>query len=353
MALPGSDQTLAQELKRLRTETWPDLRVTQQQLSVAMGISVPLVSSWENAKALPPVERLADYATFFATRRPAVNDDGSYRLAKLRELSTAEDADRSEILDRLNTLRSATLGSNGPTSTLGTGSWYFPDGGTVTIVCAELPSEMQSISYANPSSPDYVELYRYADLDSLFELHGHIRAVNPECQVYFRTASALSPDDYATHLVLLGGVDWNEVTRDLTSRANLPARQTARDTDSIGGFEVVEKGKPRLLSPVVGPGEQLLEDVAQYYRGPNPYKTQLTVTICNGMFGRGTLGAVRALTDANFRSQNESYIARRFATSRSYMIVMSVLIVNGKTVTPDWTNPVSRLYEWDEGAGER
>src|SRR2546421_4664027 len=87
-----------------------------------------------------------------------------------------------------------------------TGIWYFPDQRPVTIVCARLPKRLRDqMPYADPRDPDYVRSYTYADLDSLIELYGHVRAVNPDSQVGIRTADALESDDHTSHLVLLGG----------------------------------------------------------------------------------------------------------------------------------------------------
>jgi hypothetical protein len=83
------------------------------------------------------------------------------------------------------------------------------------------------------------------------------------------------------------------------------------------------------------------------YRGPSPYNIKRTVTLCNGMFGRGTYGAVRALTDLRFRDRNEGYLAGRFS-SKEFGVLSRVLIVNGEALTPDWTQPQNRLFEWPE-----
>lgn len=65
---------LAQRLRELRERHWPDVRLTQAQLAKALGNVAPAtISSWESPAApkLPPAERLAAYARFFATRRSA------------------------------------------------------------------------------------------------------------------------------------------------------------------------------------------------------------------------------------------------------------------------------------------
>ena len=64
------------------------------------------------------------------------------------------------------------------------------------------------------------------------------------------------------------------------------------------------------------------------------------------MYGRGTYGAVRALTDARFRDRNAEYVEERFGDSDSYCILTRVPIVNGATLTPDWTIDYYKLFEW-------
>lgn len=57
---------------------------------------------------------------------------------------------------------------------LSAGPWRFQDTQRVTIVCAQIPEGLGSalLNY----EPDSSELASFADLDRLFELHGHIRA---------------------------------------------------------------------------------------------------------------------------------------------------------------------------------
>jgi hypothetical protein len=200
--------------------------------------------------------------------------------------------------------------------------------------------------------PDFVEMYRYADLDALVELHGHLRSVNPDSRVNIRAPSDLVRDDYTDHLVVLGGVDWNTLTQDVLYRLDLPVRQSVRETDaSMGCFEVGDGDQLRQFSPVVRTGSRgpiLMEDVAHFYRGPNPFNRKRTVTICNAMYGRGVFGVVRALTDAKFRDRNAEYIAGRLAGRDQFSILSQISVVNGTVVTPDWTVSTNRLHEWPE-----
>jgi hypothetical protein len=63
------------------------------------------------------------------------------------------------------------------------------------------------------------------------------------------------------------------------------------------------------------------------------------------MYGRGTYGAVRSLTDAKFRDRNEEYVRKTFPDSSAFSILMRVRInPNGDVVTPDWTLAEDRLH---------
>jgi hypothetical protein len=55
---------------------------------------------------------------------------------------------------------------------------------------------------------------------------------------------------------------------------------------------------------------------------------------------------VRALTDERFRDRNREYIQAQFADSEAFCILTSVTVENSVTLTPDWTLPEIRLFEW-------
>jgi hypothetical protein len=64
------------------------------------------------------------------------------------------------------------------------------------------------------------------------------------------------------------------------------------------------------------------------------------------MYGRGSSGVVRALTDGRFRDRNRDYIQTRFASSEAFCILTRLTVENTVTLTPDWTLPETRLFEW-------
>jgi transcriptional regulator with XRE-family HTH domain len=350
---------LARRLRTLREEQFAGRKITQQQLARALGgVSVPLISSWESQASprIPPLARLDAYALLFATERSFETAPGGYPAAV--SLSEDEQATMNELKRELRQLRSAALRAStaepepGESEvSLSMGPWYLPEGKVITIVCARLPDHMiKTIPYTDVDDPDYIEFLTYSELDSLFELHGHIRAANPAKDVYLRVSGHLAPDDYTSHLALLGGVDWNEMTQTTLERLQLPVRQVADwTTEGAQYFEVDDKGVSSQYRPVLeksGDKEILLEDVALFVCAVSPFNRKRKVTICNGMYGRGTLGVVRALTDASFRDRNAEYLASRFGDSECYCILSRVPVVHGRTLTPDWSLGEHTLFEW-------
>ncbi|SDG06729.1 Transcriptional regulator, contains XRE-family HTH domain [Lentzea fradiae] len=343
---------LARRLRSLRKQGMRGKRITQEQLAEAFGVSVPLISSWERSAdpTLPPPHRLEAYATFFATGRSV--ERRPFRL--LTQLGDEEQTAKDSLLSELNDLRNRALDEAGADNRHSSRDdlWRFPLNEDVTIVCSELPERvLQDRPSTDPEDPDFVALYRYSDLDSLLELHGHIRATNPDNDVYVRPGSlSLEAVAYTSHLVLLGGVDWNQVTAEMLHRIDLPIRQQERPDDSdVGGFQVVEDGALKTFRPLLrtSEGRQVLEeDIAHFYRSRNPFNLERTVTICNGIFSRGVLGAVLALTDRRFRGRNTTHALDRFAGKQSFSILSRVPVVQGSVVTPDWTNPHNILHEW-------
>lgn len=358
-------QVLARRLRHLREQHWPGTKVTQSQLAAALGgdgkrsVSVPLISSWESqvSPTVPPAARIEDIALFFATRRSFDGQVG--RLLSPDEMTTQEKAAQEDLAQELIRLRGEATAPSGvravgpaAASPLSSGPYRFKNREISTIVCAQLPPEMlQKMPYTDPSDPDYVALYTHSDLDSLLELFGHMRATNPGNLVQYRSAEQLTSDDYTGHLVPLGGVDWNKATSSVFDRLQLPVKQVNEWGKERGTyFEVTqEDGSTVQHHPVLeesGGTKILREDVALFARAPNPYNQKRFVIICNGMYGRGTYGAVRALTDERFRDRNWEYIQERFGDPEAFCILTRVTVERGLTLTPDWTLDETRLFEW-------
>lgn len=349
---PPAALQLAKRLRQLRQQ-WPDVSLTQQQLAEVFSTEEKLagatVSSWESVSSpkLPPRRRLLAYARFFATQRSI---EAGLRLLPLKELTQDERPAYKNLETELLRLRSLAAGGSAEEEIAFSRSWHFVDTSHVTLVCAKLPRK-QTGPLAEPSDPNYTELQAFADLDALMELHGHIRAENPMTTVRYRIPAEVEPDELTGHLVLIGGVVWNEITGRLSEMARLPIRQLAHPKLLSGEIFVAETdGKEREFWPKWTNGDHgvLEEDVGLLARVPNPLNSSRTLTICNGIHSRGVYGAVRSLTDAQLRDANERYISGNFRNSDSFAILMSVQVIKNTAMTPDFSGDAAVLYQWSQ-----
>jgi hypothetical protein len=344
---------LAQRLRDLREQHWPDIRLTQATLAKGLGSEEPLsaatVSSWESpfTPKLPPRSRLTAYARFFATRRSIEGD--SPRLLPVDALAKDE-RNAFEALERdLLALRDGARKPSAKDEAAVTRSWNFLDQGPVTLICAQLP-DSETGSLASPADPNYTKLLSYADLDAMVELHGHIRAENSAMDVFFKLSSKVVPDDLTGHVVLIGGIGWNTVTQRVSGMTSLPIKQIDDPALKSGEpFELEREGRTEKFLPRWGDDERVLvEDVGLIVRTPNPLNSNRSLTICNGIHSRGVLGAVRTLTDARLRDSNERYIVENFTDPANFAILMRVAVIAGEAMTPDFHAPDCVLYRWPE-----
>jgi hypothetical protein len=346
--------SLASRLRELRRSGFPGIRLTQLQLANALSEDEPVadstLSSWENVRSptLPPHSRLSAYAQFFATERSL---RGTAHLVPLEELTAAEDEARKELQRELFKLR-----DDAGEPSARRQFWRFDDDAPITVICSDLRKSDELVlgPLAEEDNPNYAELYSYGDLDALFDLNGHLRATNPNARVNLRREA--TSRDLPNHLVVLGGIAWNDATRRLNAMLPLPVKQV-EDAKIPSGEIFTTTGSPddskafmpRWREDDPGTRESpgvLLEDVGMLARLPNPYNGLRTLTYCNGIHSRGVLGAARCLTDPDVRDANEQYLEETFPASDRFVLLMRVPVLGGQTVSPSLKNPGTVLFQW-------
>jgi hypothetical protein len=234
----------------------------------------------------------------------------------------------------------------------GGGMWHFPDGNEVCIIASRLPDHVIGhIDYADFRHPNHISLLHYADADALIEVFGHIRASNPGTKVTFKTVRDLVEDDWSKHVVVLGG-DWNAAAQWYRRRVDLPVEYVdpSEEAEFDGFFRVTNLDPPRDFAPTFTPTPadipQLEYDIGLFARSPNPANPETTLTLCQGIFSRGTFGLVRMFTDAQHRETNETALAELdsyFGVDRLEWLLVRIPVALGNTVTPNLTRPYLRL----------
>jgi transcriptional regulator with XRE-family HTH domain len=340
---------LARNLRELRESTWADYELTQAQLAKALSsegrVAPATLSSWESTTSpkTPSAARLTAYARFFCTPRSLA---GEPHLIPVEDLTPTE-------LDRFHEIESELLELFHPEDRKVRRTFQF-DAGPVIVICPTAPTDVQG-PLGDIQDPNFTRLRQYGDLDALIELYGHLRSENPTLDVFHRLTSDVVSDDFSSHVILLGGIGWNKVTRRFQRAiSQVPITQTNVDDLETGEvFRVDEGGKPKYFYPEYedfGEGKELIVDVGYIARLRNPFKVNRTLTICNGIHSRGVFGAVRCLTDASVREENERYLSDRFPDDE-FAMLLRVPVVTNETLSPDLQNPDAVLYEWAPGQG--
>ena len=65
-----------------------------------------------------------------------------------------------------------------------------------------------------------------------------------------------------------------------------------------------------------------------------------------GCTGEAPTAPFGRLTDERFRDRNAEYLRETFGDSDAFCILSRVTVENGVALTPDWTLPETRLFEW-------
>lgn len=338
---PEQAASLARALRNLRESAWPDHVPTQSELAKALStegrVAVATLNSWEsltNPKT-PPEARIRDYARFFCTRRSL---EGEPHLISEDQL-TPNERDRfeefvSQLLAPLDVEQIRR-------------SFEF-EAGPVMVICSEAPADLQG-PLANERDPNFSRMRKYGDLDALSELYAHLRAENPKLYVFHRLTSEVVGDDLSRHVILLGGIAWNEFTLRFQNTSQIPITQVEVPDLKTGEIFRVQNGdKAQSFYPEyedVGDGPELVADIGYIARLRNPFRVNRTLTICNGIHSRGVYGVVRCLTDETVREENEKYIRERFPEGE-FAMLLRVPVMKAQTLSPDLRDEKVRVYEW-------
>ena len=341
---PEQSTRLARRLRNLRESIWPERQLTQAQLAKALSseghVATATVSSWESAVRKPSESRIRAYARFFSTERSL---DGEARLLSEDQLTPDE-------LECFRQLESELLELFHAQDRPLQRTFQF-DAGPVIVICPDVPDKARG-PLADEKNANFTKMQQYGDLDALIELYGHLRAANPTLEVLPRLASEVVRGvDLSSHVILLGGIGWNKVTRHIQSVIDqVPITQTAVEDLEDGEIFRVEAsdGERQSWYPEyadLGNGTELIADVAYLARLRNPFRGNRTLTICDGIFSYGVLGAVRCLTDSRVRDDNEEYLTDRFPDGE-FAMLLRIRVVDNAILPPALQDENVRLYEW-------
>ncbi len=226
--------------------------------------------------------------------------------------------------------------------------WNFGDNSRIVLACGHMPPDLRP-PQSDPGHMDYARASGLADLDSLMDIYGEVRACNPMSRVAITTAEDLTQHDTTNHLILIGGLAWNTVQQWLSQIFRIPIIGSDPGEREAIAVRSPDGSEYEFKCVYLGGrgGRVLMEEVGFFVRGRNPSAPQRTLTVCGGITTRGVQGVAQCFIDQEKRELNEAHLKERFPDGSTYCIVMRVpIMVNGDPLTPDLSNPESCLFEW-------
>jgi hypothetical protein len=358
MSTPLSKTAAAEILKGVRFPRKAVMLAFLQACGLQEDGMEPWRRAWERvASTQEGLARVEAVPTAPSTEDAAIAGQGELiqlreqieRLTKANEQLRSRLAARSQLAEEGSQPQDGALGqeTDGP---LGRRSmWHFPDGSRITLVSDRVPDDRRPPS-SHRRYLNYVRLSDLADLDSLVEIYGAIRAHNPTSRVVIMAAQDLTQSDVANHLVLVGGLTWQTINPWFSRIFPIPIEPG--DPGERGAIVVRDPDDGERAFEYVMDGEELVEDVGFFACGENPSAPRRTLTICGGITTRGVHGAARCCIDWEMRQRNELYLMSQSSGSTAYCVVMRVPVVNGDPLTPDLSKKENRLFEWRGPATE-
>jgi transcriptional regulator with XRE-family HTH domain len=344
---------LAERLRDLRERE----HLTQKQLARILGgseaLSIATISLWEKpgSDRLPPAQRLDAYSRLFCTSRSFEGD--AARLLRSSELTEQERERATELYQELIALRDRAQSTNVPEPVKAKRSaiWHFPDLIAVSIVCSDA---VEPPMYAQRPHLNYARYARYADLDSLVDVFGQVKADNPERMVRILPTARLAQDFALNHLILIGGAA-SDAASLFAQDIPLPFPEEIPDTDPVTHlFKCTVGDETREFRSAWAREEKaLVQDVGLIARSPHPIIPGGTVTLLSGITSRGVHGAALCFIDSHVRDTNERYLESAFGNVESFCILMNIPVQNELALPPNLWREGTRLYEWSVDTGAR
>ena len=219
--------------------------------------------------------------------------------------------------------------------------WGIRDRDHVIVVCSELedPEERQMVE-----PREFIYSLKYGDVDAYFEVVATLLRLYPGIKLRVMSAGEAKATriDLARHLVLIGGPDYNALTKRV-----LGWKVTQFDYRSP--YEaIVSKSHPDeiVLYDSAADREFCYEndarDFGYFERIKNPHNPRSTIVLIGGCHTTGVTGAVRAFSMAESEQgeipttvlRNAEKVSRHIRRARTFSVLFSVERVDQTISTP-------------------
>ena len=226
--------------------------------------------------------------------------------------------------------------------------WGIKDGDSVIVVCSELDNPKKRQLVEPPR--EFIYSLKYGDVDAYFEVVTTLLRLYPAIKLRIMSAGEATATrvDFARHLILIGGPDYNALTEQILSRdvTQFNYRSPYGDTPSEENPEEIvlydKLNQKEYCFPTENAGDGVNDqDYGYFERVANPNNPERSIVLIGGCHTIGVTGAVKAFSMAESEEgeiqgqvlTNASLVAGQVGKAQTFAVVVSVDRVLGQTIS--------------------
>lgn len=226
--------------------------------------------------------------------------------------------------------------------------WGIRDGESVIVVCSELENPEHRQLVEPPR--EFIYSLKYGDVDAYFEVVTTLLRLYPAIKLRIMSAGEATATrvDLARHLILIGGPDYNALTREILNQSD-----TQFDYRSPDGATQSEKTPQEIVLYDKGSDKEYCfptkisedgdrdQDYGYFERIANPRYRKKNIVLIGGCHTVGVTGAVKAFSMAESEEgeiqgqvlTNAALVAKRVGKAQAFAVVVSADRVLGQTIS--------------------
>lgn len=217
--------------------------------------------------------------------------------------------------------------------------WGIKDGDAVIVVCSELENP-ETRQHVEPR--EFIYNLKYGDVDAYFEVVITLLRLYPAIKLRVMSAGELEATrvDLASHLIVIGGPDYNTLTNrvlswNVTQFEYRSSDMAARSTQHPDEIVIYDKLHDREYCY-----ESDDRDFGYFERIVNPHNSDRRIVLIGGCHTIGVTGAVKAFSMAESEDgeipqgvlRNAKIVAKRVGKTKCFSVLVAVERV-GQTIS--------------------
>jgi len=219
----------------------------------------------------------------------------------------------------------------------------------VAIVCAEIPEELRP-PYAVPSHSNYLRYATFADIDALIQLMVWF-AASKHRTVSSYTSRTIPENALASHLMIVGGPQWNSLARSVYDQINLPIAHN--DGDPGNSDTLFDRSTGEVWAPELRENGEIDSDVGFLAQTPSPFYQGRIIILFGGVLTHGVEASVKLCTAEHVWAHNHRVIeSLTVHANDGFCLVFRCRVLSNTNVAPDLMTAGTVLAAYSRRQGQ-